>query len=197
MVFEPNQGWITLVYDATRGAYLPPGRSEIPQGAHQPSLMDMLDTIEHEVFGSSHRPMALKDALLRACTELGVDPAGLAYLQQARKCYEALHGPQIERNPFFTGVSAPERATGSDDSSGPCLTERSDRSHSEREAPPSQRERRQQRTTALSAAAWDIGGPTILRRPPKVKLCRIVPISSPISSAKSPERVPLPRKVSV
>ena len=112
-----------------------------------PTLVQMVDTIWSELHGAGAPALSLRDTLQVACSELGVEAVG-GYLQQARSCYAQLlpsandspsssaraytdNVPDLRIDGFSAAVRAPD-----DVISGPSLTERSDRTNSERESPP-------------------------------------------------------------
>merc|ERR1711918_174052 len=106
-----------------------------------PTLVEMVDLIWDEIQPGNKPQPALKDLLKLACAELGVDPTKRGFVSQARQCYAQLlptataHAVQ----PMNLRLSIPQRAADDESCSGRSLTERSDRSVSTREAPPSAR----------------------------------------------------------
>jgi hypothetical protein len=114
-------------------------------------------------FAHLNKTMPLKILLERSCEQLGVDPSGLAFYHQARQCYQKLVGTSSNTMPTAStppvasrwqceldsspveriedipslNLSTAERTTlWTDETSGPSLTERSDRTPSDREPPP-------------------------------------------------------------
>ena len=108
-----------------------------------PTLVEMVNCMWYEMYGDRAQ-LSLTQMIDIFCFELGIERKG-SFTSQARACYAQLLPsaqpvqpvvravPDLRMN--LAGVSKAERRL-PDLMSGPSLTERSERSHSNRESPP-------------------------------------------------------------
>mmetsp|Transcript_33229 Transcript_33229/g.87383 ORF Transcript_33229/g.87383 Transcript_33229/m.87383 type:complete len:207 (+) Transcript_33229:375-995(+) len=128
----PSANFLSVRYEAKQ-------RMWVCDGMHEATLAELVDVVQFAMFGHNGG-RSVREVLQVACAQLDVEPKG-GFLQQARACYEAIYvspNAALCNNPHYSGAATSELA-GCEDCGGPSPTERSDRSASAREAPPSLR----------------------------------------------------------